>query len=230
MSALKRLRATKFVLDGEIVIPVDGDLSFDQLLMRIHPAASLVEKLSRKTPCLFIIFDLLVDKKGKSLKDLSLQKRRQELDRFAAKYLKGDRTVRLSPFTLELSAARKWFHMGTAVDCVVAKRRDLSYQSGTRNGMEKIKKLRTADCAVGGFRYREAARFHRQGPGRTEPMEQKSARLSGSQPARGLWQKCSSIISPAVGFATARNFSAGALTRSRQNARSNKWSGKIGQR
>jgi ATP-dependent DNA ligase len=155
VEAVGRLRAIRCVLDGEIVIPVDGDLSFDELLMRIHPSATRVEKLSRETPCLFIIFDLLVDEKGKSLKDLPLQKRRQELDRFAAKYLKGNRTLRLSPFTLELSAARKWFHMGTAVDGVVAKRRDLSYQSGTRNGMEKIKKLRTTDCVVGGFRYLE---------------------------------------------------------------------------
>lgn len=51
--------------------------------------------------------------------------------------------------------ARKWFHMGTAVDGVVAKRRDLAYQSGTRHGMEKIKRMRTADCVVGGFRYLE---------------------------------------------------------------------------
>ena len=75
------------MLDGEIVIPVDGDLSFDQLLMRIHPSASRVEKLSRETPCVFIIFDLLVNAEGKSLAELPLEKRREELDRFAAKYL-----------------------------------------------------------------------------------------------------------------------------------------------
>ena len=155
VEALGRLRATNVVLDGEIVIPVDGDLSFNQLLMRIHPSAKRVEKLSRETPCIFIIFDLLVDVKGKSLQDLPLQKRREELDRFAAKYLKGDPRLRLSPFTLDVSTARKWFHMGTAVDGVVAKRRGLPYQSGTRSGMEKIKKLRTADCVVGGFRYLE---------------------------------------------------------------------------
>ena len=154
-SALSRVRAAQFVLDGEIVIPVNGDLSFDQLLMRIHPSATRVEKLSRETPCVFIVFDLLVDADGNSLADLSLEKRRQELDRFAAKYLKGDQTVRLSPFTLEIAIARKWFQMGTAVNGVVAKRRDMPYQSGTRTGMEKIKKMRTADCVVGGFRYLE---------------------------------------------------------------------------
>jgi ATP-dependent DNA ligase len=137
------------------VIPVDGDLSFDRLLMRIHPSATRVEKLSQETPGVFIIFDLLVNPEGESLVELALEKRRQQLERFASKYLKGNQTLRLSPYTLDLSTAQKWFHMGTAVDGVVAKRRDLPYQSGTRNGMEKIKKLRTADCVVGGFRYLE---------------------------------------------------------------------------
>jgi len=76
VAALSDLRADKFVLDGEIVIPVDGDLSFDQLLMRIHPSATRVEKLSRETPCVFIVFDLLVNAEGKSLVDLTLKKRR----------------------------------------------------------------------------------------------------------------------------------------------------------
>jgi ATP-dependent DNA ligase len=151
-AALSKLSAKRFVLDGEIVIPIAGHLSFDQLLMRIHPSKTRVEKLSRQTPCLFIVFDLLVDPEGKSLVELPLQKRRQKLDQFASKYLKRNRTIRLSPFTLDLSVARSWFHVGTAVDGVVAKRRDLSYQSGTRTGMQKIKKLRTADCVVGGFR------------------------------------------------------------------------------
>ena len=155
VAALGKMRAAKFVLDGEIVIPLNGDLSFDQLLMRIHPSASRVEKLSGETPCVFIIFDLLVNAEGESLAELSLQKRRRELDRFAAKYLQKNQTIRLSPYTAELSVAQKWFHMGTSVDGVVAKRTDLPYQSGTRKGMEKIKKLRTADCVVGGFRYLE---------------------------------------------------------------------------
>jgi ATP-dependent DNA ligase len=154
-TALAALPAAKFVLDGEIVIPFNGDLSFDQLLMRIHPSATRLEKLSRETPGIFIVFDLLVNAGGESLIALPLEKRRQELDRFASKYLKKNETVRLSPFTLELSGARKWFQMGTAVDGVVAKRRDLPYRSGTRDGMEKIKKMRTADCVVGGFRYLE---------------------------------------------------------------------------
>ena len=152
-SALAKLKATKFVLDGEIVIPFEGGLSFDQLLMRIHPAASRVKALSEQTPCVFIVFDLLVDDQGRSLVKLSLEERRKALEKFARKYLKNNQLIRLSPVTQDLSVARKWFHMGVALDGVVAKRRDLSYQSGERTGMQKIKQLRTADCVVGGFRF-----------------------------------------------------------------------------
>jgi ATP-dependent DNA ligase len=157
VAALAKLKTPQFVLDGEVVIPFEGGLSFDQLLMRIHPHASRVQKLSQETPCVFIVFDLLVDAKGKSLVDLPLEKRREALEKFAAKNFKGsgNEMIRLSPVTLDLATARKWFHMGVALDGVVAKRRDLEYQSGNRTGMQKIKKLRTADCVVGGFRYLE---------------------------------------------------------------------------
>ncbi|HJT71884.1 MAG TPA: ATP-dependent DNA ligase, partial [Terriglobales bacterium] len=133
----------------------DGTLSFDHLLMRIHPAASRVQKLSKETPSTFIVFDLLVDDRGQSLVNETIEKRREKLEQFAAKFLKGNRTVRLSPVTEDLSVARKWFRMGVALDGVVAKRRDLPYQSGERTGMQKIKRQRTADCVVGGFRYLE---------------------------------------------------------------------------
>ena len=155
VAALEALKAPRFVLDGEIVIPVDGSLSFDQLLMRIHPAASRIKKLSEQTPCVFIVFDLLVDEKGKSLVELSLETRRVRLEAFAHNYLRENFSIRLSPQTQDISVARKWFHMGVALDGVVAKRRDLPYQSGERTGMQKIKRQRTADCVVGGFRYLE---------------------------------------------------------------------------
>lgn len=155
IAALADLGAPQFVLDGEIVIPLDGSLSFDHLLMRIHPAASRVRKLSEETPCVFIVFDLLVEEKGKALAKLPLAERRARLERFAKKYLKAKRTIRLSPVTTDLAVARKWFRMGVGLDGVIAKRRDLPYQSGQRTGMMKIKKQRTADCVVGGFRYLE---------------------------------------------------------------------------
>ena len=155
---LTAVKATHFVLDGEIVIPIGETLSFDQLLMRIHPAASRIKKLSETSPCLFIVFDLLVDVKGQSLVERPLSERRRELERFAGKSFVRNGMIRLSPVTTDLSVAKKWFHMGVALDGVVAKRRDLRYQSGNRTGMEKIKKQRTADCVVGGFRYLEKKR------------------------------------------------------------------------
>jgi ATP-dependent DNA ligase len=153
--ALAALPAKQFVLDGEIVIPVDGNLSFDDLLMRIHPAASRVEKLSKETPCIFILFDLLVDASGNRLDHLPLRERRKAVEAFARKFMRGNDTLQLSPFTKDIAVARKWFHMGVGLDGIVAKRDDLSYQSGKRTGMQKIKKQRTADCVVGGFRYLE---------------------------------------------------------------------------
>lgn len=155
VAVIESLKARRFVVDGEIVIPVDGGLSFDNLLMRIHPAASRIEKLSRETPCVFIVFDLLVNARGKSLVKDSLKARRAGLEEFAHEYLKPKSIIRLSPVTRDLSVARKWFHMGVALDGVIAKRRDMSYQSGERTGMQKIKRQRTADCVVGGFRYLE---------------------------------------------------------------------------
>ena len=154
-TALTALPAKQFVVDGEIVIQQDGDLSFDQLLMRVHPAASRVLKLSKESPATFIVFDLLVDERGKSLVNLPLQARREQLERLAKKYFSKNKSIRLSPFTKDVSVAQKWFHMGVRLDGVVAKRRDLPYQSGERTGMQKIKKQRTADCVVGGFRYLE---------------------------------------------------------------------------
>ncbi len=158
VDALADLKAKKFVLDGEIVIPVDGNPSFDHLLMRIHPAASRVLKLSKQTPSVFIIFDLLVDGSGKLLVKHSLRDRRRTLEKFAKQYIRKDSLLRLSPVTDQLSTARKWFHMGVGLDGIVAKRTDLCYQSGNREGMRKIKTQRTADCVVGGFRYLEKAK------------------------------------------------------------------------
>ena len=154
-AALVKLRARRFVLDGEIVIPAEGSLSFDHLLMRIHPAASRVLKLSKETPCVYIVFDLLVDERGRSLVRRPLEERRKELERFAKAYFSRDanHTIRLSPVTDKVAVARKWFHMGIGLDGIMAKRDDLPYQTGERTGMQKIKKRRTADCVVGGFRY-----------------------------------------------------------------------------
>ncbi|HEX6081049.1 MAG TPA: ATP-dependent DNA ligase [Methylomirabilota bacterium] len=151
---LRALTPRTFVLDGEIVIPLDGRLSFDDLLQRIHPAASRVERLSRERPAVLIVFDLLVDADGASLVGRPLQARRRALEAFAARHLAGHDGLRLSPATTDAEQARAWLDMaGGTLDGIVAKRLDLSYQTGERTGMQKVKRRRTADCVVGGFRY-----------------------------------------------------------------------------
>src|SRR6202020_3441255 len=89
---LGELEAKKFVLDGEIVIPSDGGLSFDNLLQRIHPAASRIEKLSKETPSVFIIFDLLVGAGGESLVSLSISHRTDARTAFSPAALKGNKS------------------------------------------------------------------------------------------------------------------------------------------
>jgi ATP-dependent DNA ligase len=154
VDALLKLKAKQFVLDGEIVVSVDGRLSFDDLLMRIHPAASRVQKLAKEHPAILIVFDLLVDDHGKSFADSTLPVRRKKLDAFAKKYFAKNKSIELSPETKDLKIAKDWLAgAGGDVDGVIAKRLDVPYQSGNRNGMVKVKRLRTIDCVVGGFRY-----------------------------------------------------------------------------
>ena len=154
VAALLKLKASKFVLDGELVIPVKGGLSFDDLLQRIHPAASRVTKLSQSTPAQFIVFDLLVDEAGKPIYESPLSKRRQKLESFAKKHLAKNERLELSPKTNDIAIAREWLATtGIKLDGVIAKRLDLPYRSGERDGMQKVKRMRTADCVVGGFRY-----------------------------------------------------------------------------
>jgi ATP-dependent DNA ligase len=154
VAQLSRLKVKQAVLDGEIVVPVGNRVSFDDLLMRIHPAESRIRKLAAETPALFIIFDLLQDERGDSLIELPLGERRRRLERFAAKYFARAPGVALSPMTRDVRVARAWFRSaGASLDGVIAKRVDLEYRSGDRSGMQKIKPIRTADCVVGGFRY-----------------------------------------------------------------------------
>src|SRR5947207_15134014 len=87
VEALLKLKPKQFVIDGEIVVPVKGRFSFDDLLMRIHPAASRIKKLSQETPAKLIVFDLLVDDRGKALVDNLLTARRKKLDRFSKKFV-----------------------------------------------------------------------------------------------------------------------------------------------
>src|SRR5688572_22623157 len=95
VEALQTLRADTYVLDGEIVIPIEGRFSFDQLLQRIHPAASRVTKLAQEHPAMFVVFDLLVNAAGKSLIKEQQKDRRKALEGFAKKYLARNPTVQL---------------------------------------------------------------------------------------------------------------------------------------
>lgn len=156
VAALSALKAKCFVLDGELAIPVAGRFSFDDLLQRIHPAQSRVLKLSHSHPAVYVVFDLLVNDKGQSLIESTLRDRRLALEEFARRYLPQNDQILLSPATANLREARHWFEdLGGDLDGVVAKRLDADYRSGDRTGMRKIKRLRTADCVVGGFRYAE---------------------------------------------------------------------------
>lgn len=154
VAAFLKLKARCFVLDGEIAIPIGNKFSFDDLLERIHPAASRVQKLSRERPAIFVAFDLLAGEDGKSLLKVPLKDRRKRLEKFADKHCKVNSSLRLSPATTELNAAKQWFsRVGTDLDGVIAKRLNCDYRAGERTGMEKIKLNRTVDCVIGGFRY-----------------------------------------------------------------------------
>jgi ATP-dependent DNA ligase len=155
VAAVRSLKAKRFVLDGEIVVPDGKVFSFDALLQRIHPAASRVNKLSTETPALLIVFDLLADAGG-VLVDEFLPERRKRLEAFARANFSKPGRVRLSPATTKLADAKKWLaRVGATLDGIIAKRRDVPYSSGDRHGMQKIKNYRSADCVVGGFRYNE---------------------------------------------------------------------------
>jgi len=153
------LPVTKLVLDGEIVVPDGSTLSFDELLLRIHPAKSRVLALATSHPASFVAFDLLVDSRGRSLVDEPLSERRKALEALYAKVVgdaatEGGSRLLLSPATTKPAVVRRWLRsIGGGLDGIVAKRVDLPYQTGERTGMQKLKSMRTAECVVGGFRY-----------------------------------------------------------------------------
>jgi ATP-dependent DNA ligase len=149
------MKARKFVLDGELIIPVGDALSFEALQLRLHPAESRIRKLAKETPAELMLFDLL-DLDGKSLTEAPLRERRKALERFYARNEVAG--LHLSPATCVRSVALRWLkRSGGALDGVIAKRSNLEYRSGER-AMIKVKQQRTADCVVGGFRYAQNKR------------------------------------------------------------------------
>ena len=155
--ALAELAQDRFVLDGELVIPVGRALSFEALQLRLHPAASRVKKLSTAHPAMLILFDMLVTPAGESLLGASLMQRRAALEAFY-KEAAPSPVLRLSPFTRERKQAARWLaHASGTLDGVVAKPLGSPYLPGER-AMIKVKRRRTADCVVGGFRYAQGSK------------------------------------------------------------------------
>jgi ATP-dependent DNA ligase len=157
--AVAKLPERNFVIDGELAIPVGGRLSFDELQLRLHPAASRVQRLAEAHPGIFIVFDLLAQNEQSYLKT-PLRERRVNLEKFARANLKSKDAVRLSPATTDLAVAKKWFQrVGGNLDGIVAKQLDAAYASGERTAAVKVKNIRTADCVIGGFRYATGAKI-----------------------------------------------------------------------
>jgi ATP-dependent DNA ligase len=157
VAALAELPIDRFVLDGELAVPTGGTLSFDTLQMRLHPAESRVRKLAAETPSVIILFDCLYGPPDKTWISRPLSERRAALE---ALFRQAPHpSLRLTPFTRDVDEARRWLsRTGGALDGVIAKRLDEPYAPGER-AMLKIKRLRTADCVVGGFRYAKDAPF-----------------------------------------------------------------------
>jgi ATP-dependent DNA ligase len=150
VAALEAIDIARFAVDGELVIPVGSRLSFDALQLRLHPAASRVQKLAAEHPARLVLFDMLAGPDGASLLEAPLSERRAVLEKFVA--AAHCPVLRLSPFTLRQSEAKAWLaKVGDAIDGVVAKRVDGPSETGVR-AMVKVKNLRTADCVVGGYR------------------------------------------------------------------------------
>jgi ATP-dependent DNA ligase len=154
VEALKALPARRFVVDGEIVIILDKKLSFDDLLMRIHPAEKRIRKLAAETPARLLVFDLLVDERGRDVTALPLRQRRERLEAFVEK-MGQSKLFELSPSSADRKQADRWMSEFASIGCdgVIAKLADEPYHSGDREAMRKIKRMRTADCVVGGFRF-----------------------------------------------------------------------------
>jgi ATP-dependent DNA ligase len=144
------------VLDGEIVIATSDGLDFDALQLRLHPAASRVEKLARETPASFVAFDAIaVD--GRDLRQEPQAERRRALESLLAGVKPP---IYLTPATTERKIAQEWLEHfeGAGLDGVIAKPLHAVYQPG-RRAMIKVKHVRSADCVVAGFRW------HKDGQG-----------------------------------------------------------------
>jgi len=135
----------RYVADGELVIrDEDGNVAFDNLQMRLHPAESRINLLAKEIPASFVAFDLLAEEDEKLLKQ-PLRERRRRLEELT----KRDGSIELTPLTADTEEAEKWLRTSEGV---MAKQLDAQYIPGERKGMAKVKRERTIDCVVLGWR------------------------------------------------------------------------------
>ena len=146
---LEAIPEATFVLDGELLAQEDDAWSFEALQARLHPAESRIRRLAAESPATFTLFDMLADTDGSDLRAAPLRRRLERLAAFTERH--GDTRLTLSPGTDSAEQAQAWLD-GGRLEGVVAKRLDGPYAEGER-AMVKVKRLRTADCVVGGFRY-----------------------------------------------------------------------------
>ncbi len=136
-------------LDGEIVIDRDGNLDFDALQLRLHPAETRVRKLAAEMPARFVCFDVLLWN-GEPVHRLPLEERRKRVEELP---------LEISPATRYAETAKHWLARleVAGFDGVIAKRLGLPYLPGSRDGVVKVKQHKTVDCAIVGFRWSEKA-------------------------------------------------------------------------
>jgi ATP-dependent DNA ligase len=147
--AIGRLRASRVALDGEIVLVRDGAFDFEALMSRLHPAASRVARLASEAPATFVAFDVLAEG-DEDLRETRFAERRRRLERLLSS---PPPNVVLTPASTDVREAERWLerYRGGGVDGIVAKDVGLRYQPG-RRAMVKVKRLRTIDCLVAGYR------------------------------------------------------------------------------
>ena len=150
LEPLRSALPPRCVLDGEIVIVKDNELDFDALQLRLHPAASRVNLLSRQTPSSFVFFDLLC-RGDRDLRGEPFQTRRRELELLISS---APPPIHLTPATADRSVASDWFRRfeGAGLDGVIAKPTLGTYEPNKRV-MLKVKHERDCDCVVAGFRW-----------------------------------------------------------------------------
>jgi ATP-dependent DNA ligase len=143
------LPSGRYVLDGEIVVRgADGREDFDALGQRIHPAASRIERLAAETPAVYVAFDLLAHGR-ESVLERPFSERRAALEQLLAGGEFADAPVELMETTGEVDPARQWL---VHAEGVIAKERSAPYRPGERKGMAKVKRVRTIDVVVAGWR------------------------------------------------------------------------------